>query len=141
MGLVFAFELNDQVIGTIRMMPMNHGLTLTEQLLERAGMDRASYPHSWDAGRLVVMPEYRVGQDVLRRCLYLTLQHLIENVELQNLLGSCNHVLSRLYRRFGFSVLAPNVLLPGTEKHYTLIHGLVPDVLAALTPADERIPA
>jgi hypothetical protein len=41
-------------------------------------------------------------------------------------------VLSRLYRRFGFSAFARDVVLNGTEKSYTLIHGHAPQVLEAL---------
>ena len=140
MGLVFAFELHGQVIGTIRMMPLRYGLTLTEQLLKVASPDSlARWPNSWDAGRLVVAPEYRVGQEVLKRCLYLTLSDLVENTGVQHLLGSCTHVLSRLYRRFGFAALAQHVPLAGTEKCYTLIHGEVANVALALAAREECV--
>lgn len=140
--MVFAFELHGQVIGTIRMMPTRYGLTLTEQLLERVNPDfRSVWPDSWEAGRLVVSPEFRVGQDVLKRCLYLTLEQLMETIEVDHMLGSCTHVLSRLYRRFGFTIQAQNVLLPGTEKSYTLIHGRAQNVLAALAPVHQELVA
>lgn len=117
------------------MMPMRYGLTLTEQLLAQTFPDyQTRWPHGWEAGRLVIAPEYRVGQEVLRRCLFLGLEDLIDNVEVRHLLGSCTHILSRLYRRFGFSILASHVPLAGTEKHYNLIHGEVEDVLYALAP-------
>jgi predicted GNAT family N-acyltransferase len=138
LGLVFAFELHGQVIGTIRMMPLRHGLTLTEQLLKVASPDSlAQWPNSWDAGRLVVAPEYRVGQEVLKRCLHLTLTDLLATTDVQHLLGSCTHVLSRLYRRFGFTSFAQKVPLAGTEKCYTLIHGEVANVAQALDPSRE----
>ena len=123
------------------MMPLRYGLTLTEHLLSVSHPEAlALWPNSWDAGRLVVAPEFRVGQDVLKRCLHLTLNDLIENTGVQNLLASCTHVLSRLYRRFGFSIFAQHVPLSGTEKRYTLIHGEVGTVAAGLasTPANIR---
>lgn len=86
-----------------------------------------------------MMPEYRVGQAALKRCLSMSLEHMIENVEPLHLLGSCTHVLGRLYRRFGFSVVAANVPLEGTEKCYSLIHGKVPVVAAALQPGTENV--
>ena len=142
MGLVFAFELNDRLIGTIRLVPLGHGLTLTEQLLHLTDPQALSrWPQAWDAGRLVVAPEYRVGQDVLKRCLHLTLTDLLEHADVRHLAGSCTHVLSRLYRRFGFSLVARDVLLPGTEKTYCLIHGEVERVREALSPEPECLEA
>jgi predicted GNAT family N-acyltransferase len=118
------------------MMPLRYGLTLTEQLLKVASPDSlARWPDSWDAGRLVVAPEYRVGQEVLRQCLHLTLTDLVENIGIAHVLGSCTHVLSRLYRRFGFTSFAQHVPLAGTEKCYTLIHGEVAVVAQALDPS------
>jgi hypothetical protein len=112
---------------------MRYNLTLTEQLLRPlACVDTAILQDSWEVGRLVLAPEYRCGQDLLKHCLFLTLQYLCKTAEVNNLHASCSHVLSRLYRRFGFTVLEKNVLLEGTEKPYTLIHGYPPAVLAAL---------
>jgi hypothetical protein len=123
------------------MVPAHYGLTLTEQLLERVDPSfRERWPHGWDAGRLVIAPDYRVGQDVLKRCLYLTLLHMLENVEVHNLFGSCTHALSRLYRRFGFNVVARDATLPALEKAYSLIHGEVPEVYAALGTTSHRVP-
>jgi hypothetical protein len=140
LGLVYAFELHGHVIGTIRMVPARYGLTLTEQLLERATPGfRERWPNGWEAGRLVIAPDYRVGQDVLKRCLYLTLLHMLENVEVQHLLGSCTHALSRLYRRFGFDVVARDATVPGLEKTYSLIHGEVATVYAALGTPGHRV--
>jgi hypothetical protein len=112
---------------------MRYKLTLTEQLLRPLiPADSPLWKNSWEVGRLVLAPEYRCGQDLLKHCLFHTLDYLCQNAEVGNLHASCSHVLSRLYRRFGFTVLEKNVLLEGTEKTYTLIHGHPPVVLAAL---------
>ena len=122
------------MIGTIRVVPMQGGLTLTESLLAQANEFSHVLPEgSWEVGRLVVAPEYRSDAESLKRCLYLSLSYLCGHAEVQNLYASCSHVLSRLYRRFGFSALAREVLLNGTQKRYTLIHGRAPEVLDALT--------
>ena len=137
---MFAFELRGRAIGTIRVVPASHGLTLTEQLLESIEPGfRERWPHSWEAGRLVVAPDYRVGQDVLKRCLHLTLLYMFEHVEVHNLIGCCTHVLSRLYRRFGFEVIAKEATLPGLDKTYALIHGEACAVHAALSAAPHAI--
>jgi predicted GNAT family N-acyltransferase len=130
---VGAFELHGEIIGTIRVVPMALGLTLTETLLEQAGSPR-DLPRqaSWEVGRLVLAQEYRSDPEALRRCLYLALSYLCRHTDAQNLYATCSHVLSRLYRRFGFSAFAKDVVLQGTEKSYTLIHGYSTQVLGAL---------
>jgi len=50
-----------------------------------------------------------------------------------HLFATCTHVLSRLYRRFGFSEVAREVPLPGTSKVYTLIRGTGRAVAAGLS--------
>lgn len=115
---------------------MDGGLTLTETLLAQAASPRISLGKgSWEVGRLVLAPEYRRDPDALKRCLFLSLSYLCSHTEAQNLYASCSHVLSRLYRRFGFSAFAKDVVLEGTEKSYTLIHGYAPHVLNALCGA------
>jgi len=111
---------------------MRYDLTLTEHLLRPLiPADSPLWKNSWEMGRLVLAPEFR-GQKILKRCLYLALEYLCQNEPADNLHASCSHVLSRLYRRFGFTTLEKNVLLEGTEKTYTLIHGYPEIALAAL---------
>lgn len=86
---------------------------------------------SWEVGRLVLAPEYRTGPDALRRCLFLTLVYLIEHTGVQNFFASCNPLLARLYRRFGFSALGRVDAAQGCEP-FVLIHGSVQDVMEAL---------
>jgi predicted GNAT family N-acyltransferase len=111
---------------------MQDGLTLTEALLAQSVSSPALPRASWEVGRLVLAPEYRSDPEALTRCLYLSLSYLCRHADAQNLYASCSHVLSRLYRRFGFSAFARDVVLNGTEKSYTLIHGHAPQVLEAL---------
>lgn len=112
---------------------MGISLTLTDTLLAQPGSPRVCLGKgSWEVGRLVLAPEYRSDPDALKRCLFLSLSYLCRHAEAQNLYASCSHVLGRLYRRFGFTVFARDVLLEGTEKSYTLIQGYAPEVLNAL---------
>jgi predicted GNAT family N-acyltransferase len=131
---VGAFELRGVIIGTIRVVPMGRGLTLTETLLGQPGSPQVLLGNgSWEVGRLVLAPEYRSDPDALKRCLFLSLSYLCRHTEAQDLFASCSHVLSRLYRRFGFSAFTKDVVLAGTEKSYTLIQGYAPQVLKALS--------
>jgi predicted GNAT family N-acyltransferase len=109
---------------------MQHGLTIAEKLLlqERLG-NNAILENSWEIGRLVLDAKYRTGQDPVKQCIFLAVSYLSQNIDVQNLFASCTHVLSRLYRRFGFSVVAKNIYVTGSEEPYALIHGLVPNVL------------
>jgi hypothetical protein len=119
---------------------MTHGLTLTETLLRTKGADALTIlADSWEVGRLVLAPEYRHGQNILKRCLFLALRYSLKNVKAQNLFAACTDVLGRLYRRFGFSVIEKNVPLQGTEKTYTLIYGHASHVLTTLEVKTEDI--
>ncbi|EEA00176.1 hypothetical protein BH160DRAFT_4524 [Burkholderia sp. H160] len=127
-----AFEQDGQLIGTMRFVPMTHDLTLTEKLHKSENIDPSLLEDSWEVGRLVLDPDFRHGQEVLKKCLVLALCFVCENSSGKNFHASCSHVLSRLYRRFGFSALATNVPLAGSDKTYTLIHGSIPNVSRAL---------
>jgi hypothetical protein len=97
----------------------------------------------WNSGRTgntaspASAPRYRSGPESLKRCLFLTLLHLIENTDVENLFASCTPLLSRLYRRFGFNVLVKDASCD-EQGTYHLIHGTVPDVLRALAGNEEE---
>ncbi|QBR03814.1 N-acetyltransferase [Paraburkholderia pallida] len=120
---------------------MTHELTLTEKLQKGVDIDPSLLEDSWEIGRLVLDPAYRHGQDLLKKCSVLALRFICENSNAKNFHASCSHVLSRLYRRFGFSALARDVPLAGTEKTYTLIHSGLADVTRALVGGDTARPS
>ena len=130
MGFVFAFELHGAVIGTLRLVPMHRGLTSLEKLLQQKQLIApASCQGSWEIGRLVLNPDYRSGPDLVKRCIFLGVSYLAQHTDGRNLFASCTPVLSRLYRRFGFSTIANNLRVDGADESYALIHGHVPDIL------------
>lgn len=110
---------------------MAQGLAPCDSYVERHDVADELRTDSWEVGRLVLAPQYRSGPESLKRCLFLTLVHLIDNTEVENLFASCSPVLSRLYRRFGFDVLVKDVACD-ERGSYHLIHGTVPGVLRAL---------
>ncbi|MEP6824150.1 MAG: N-acetyltransferase [Ramlibacter sp.] len=113
---------------------MGYQLTLTELLLQQLGHSEPMLGNgNWEVGRLVLAPEFRSDVDALRHCLFLALDYSCNYTQVGNLYASCTHVLSRLYRRFGFQAFARDVPLPGTQKTYALIHGGSRQVLAALS--------
>jgi hypothetical protein len=117
---------------------MDRGLAPCEGVLEGQSLVPANfYDASWEVGRLVLAPQYRAGPEALKRCLFLALVYLVRNTEIANLFATCNPVLGRLYRRFGFSVLVKNACEGGGES-YSLIHGDVPTVLRALAGTDQE---
>ena len=117
---------------------MTEGLAPCEKLLARHPVPSELQQGSWEVGRLVLAERYRSGPDSLKRCLFLTLLHLIENTDVENLFASCTPLLSRLYRRFGFNVVVKDACFDETGP-YHLIHGTVPGVLRALAGnAEER---
>jgi len=117
---------------------MDRGLTPCESLLQQQSLLSAQYyEESWEVGRLVLGPQYRSGPEALKRCLFLTLLHLMQTTNIKNLFASCSPLLARLYRRFGFSVLVRNACSNGGES-YSLIHGHAPSVLMALAGSDDE---
>lgn len=126
-------------MGTIRAVPMRHGLTLAEKLLHQVMPDAGDMlDDSWEMGRLVIDPEFRGGPESLKRCLLLALSFLHEMARVANLHAACTPALGRLYHRFGFEVVAREVPLHGTPKAYTLIHGPFMRVLGALSGWDDQ---
>ena len=133
MGFIGVFDLEDETIGTIRIVPMGYQLTLTEMLLPQLGACApALSPHDWEVGRLVLAPQYRSDVDALRHCLHLSLSYARANAPVQRLYATCTHVLARLYRRFAFEPFAREVQLAGTDKTYTLISGCAAEIESAL---------
>jgi hypothetical protein len=129
-----AFELDGELVGTVRAVPIGYGLTLAEKLREQAGIPpRDTYLNGWEMGRLAISPDWRGGPESLRGFLYLSLSFLHDNISpVGSLHATCTPVLARLYRRFGFTVEGRDVPLPGTAKTYTLIHGYFSHVIAEL---------
>lgn len=130
---MFGFELGGEWIGTIRIVPLGYQLTLTETLVPHAVGVPAIQPGDWEVGRLVLAPEYRTDVDALRHCLQMALQYACQASRVDHLFATCTHVLGRLYRRFGFEVVAREVPLPGTPKVYTLIRGCSQAVATGLS--------
>jgi len=115
---------------------MNQGLAPCEAVLQRQSLLPAHYYEaSWEVGRLVLAPQYRSSPEALKRCLFLTLLYLVRNRDIKNLFATCNPILSRLYRRFGFTVMVKDAC-GGSAEPFSLIHGPVHTVLRALAGND-----
>lgn len=123
----------------MRFVPMRSGLSPVDQLLE-SHCGRWSRPPgtNWEFGRLALDPAYRAGPELLSRCVFLAVSHLVEYFDCRNAYASCNAVLSRLYRRFGFTVVFDDIQVAGESRPYHLIHARTADVLrnAASTDAE-----
>lgn len=136
--MAVAFELDGELVGTVRAVPIGHGLTLVEKLRSQIRDEPGNtYVNAWEMGRLVISPEYRGGPESLRGFLYVSLAFLNRLSPVGNLHAACTPALSRLYRRFGLETVARSIPLQGTGKIYTLIHGPFARVIAALSEADE----
>ena len=110
---------------------MGRGLSPAEDLLRERGAGVFAVRGNWEFGRLVLDPRYRAGPEMLERCVFLAVSHLVREFPCAYAFASCTPALSRLYRRFGFSVIANDVSVPGEEKPYHLIQAAIADVLAA----------
>jgi N-acyl-L-homoserine lactone synthetase len=127
---VAALQWRDVTVGTLRFVPLCQGLSPLDSLL--AGqVDPALTRHAWEFGRLVLDPDYRSGPELVRRSIFLGVQHLSEHTDAQHVFASCTPALARLYRRYGFSVVSSGISTRGSSEAYCLIHGEVDDVLRA----------
>jgi hypothetical protein len=118
--------------------PLGAGLAPCEKVLDNAEVDPALLRNAWEVGRLVLAPEYRSHPEILKTCFFLTLMRFSEATPEANFFASCNALLSRLYRRFGFSMLLKDAVQVGGES-FSVIHGTVPTVRQAV--AADRAPA
>lgn len=116
---------------------MGQGVAPCDKLIRQHDIAPELLEDSWEVGRLVMDPQYRSSTESLKRCLFLTLTDLLEDTHVENLFASCTPLLSRLYRRFGFSVLVKDAAVD-SEGSYCLIHGPVPNVLRSLAQSAEE---
>jgi hypothetical protein len=110
------------------------GLAPCEKILAGKSVAPELLQGSWEVGRLVLAPEYRTHPELLKTCFFLTLMRFIAATPEANFFASCNALLSRLYRRFGFSMLLKDAIEISGEA-FSLIHGTVPTVAAAVAAA------
>ncbi len=115
---------------------MGKGLSPVEGLLRERGAAALATKGNWEFGRLVLDPAYRSGPELLNKCIFLAVAHLASEFHCNYAFASCTPVLSRLYRRFGFSVIANDVRVPGEDKPYHLIQAAISDVLEAAASND-----
>jgi hypothetical protein len=115
---------------------MGKGLSPVEEVLRERGKAARAVAGNWEFGRLVLDPRYRAGPELLSKCVFLAVSHLVRDFTCGQAFASCTPVLSRLYRRFGFSVIADDVRVPGEEKPYHLIQASIADVLASSASTD-----
>jgi len=120
----------------MRFLPLGRGLSPVETLLKQRGAGKLAVRGNWEFGRLVLDPHYRAGPELLEKCVFLAVSRLAREHSCGKAFASCTPVLSRLYRRFGFSVVANDVRVPGEEKSYHLIQAEIGDVLEASASTD-----
>lgn len=117
---------------------MTQGLAPCEAILDGQSLLPAHcYDASWEVGRLVLAPEYRAGPEVLKRCLFVTLIHLLRTTRIENVFAVCTPVLARLYRRLGCSVIMKDAC-EGADGALSLMHGKASAVLLALASNEEE---
>lgn len=129
-GLVFAFEKQNQLIGTVRLLPTGEGLTFMENLFPRESLDfLEDYNNTWEIGRLVLAPDQR-GMSILSDCLQGLSNWLWENSPVDQIFAVAEPALVRLYRKFAFGPTGLKQDSAGKKKRsYNVITSALSDVL------------
>ena len=117
---------------------MGQGLAPCEEILARSDLPPELRADGWEVGRLVLAPEYRSNAEILKTCLLQTFRQFLDVTERANAFATCTPVLSRLYRRFGFTVVMKEAVCKDGEA-YAMIHGTVDSVRQAIADAQPRI--
>lgn len=116
----------------MRLVPLGRGLAPCEPLLDRSPQIASSLRRNgWEVGRLVLDEKFRSTPEILRSCFFLILTRFIESHPTANFFATCSPLFSRLYRRFGFSMLLKDACVTEHEV-YSLIYGNVGTVGAAV---------
>jgi hypothetical protein len=117
---------------------MGQGLAPCEEILAGADLPPELRADGWEVGRLVLAPEYRSNAEILKTCLLQTFRQFLDVTERANAFATCTPVLSRLYRRFGFTVVMKEAVCKDGEA-YAMIHGTVESVRQAILDAEPRV--
>jgi hypothetical protein len=129
-GLVTAVYRDARPLATLRFVPAGHGLTGAERLLQTAPFDASILgPGSWEVGRVIMEPGDR-RPDLLLDCLTVTLQNLMQLVDVRHFHATTTLAMARLWRRVGLRTVLTATGASGAR--YALVHGRVADVAAAL---------
>lgn len=123
-------------MGTLRFVPLLQGLSPLDPLVT-AHAAPALTENAWEFGRLVLDPECRGGPELVRRSIFLGVQHLASHTPARNVFASCSPAHARLYRRYGFTVLSSRVCVGADAETYCLIHGDVEQVRRASADAPQ----
>lgn len=129
-GLVTAVWRNRRPVATLRLVPAGRGLTGAERLREKIPFDASILGQgSWEVGRVIMAPEDR-HPDLLLECLRLTMEELVQQVEMRHFHATTTLGMARLWRRVGIHTLLTTHGDSG--RRYALVHGRAEDVARAL---------
>lgn len=131
-GKVFLFKHKEEIIATVRLVPIGMGLTMTEQL-GKEQTPRANTAKTWEIGRLVIKPKHR-GLPILKDCLAKVAEWLKDNTDVAIVLAACKTRFISLYQRFGFQVISKdsNSNQASNDASYLVIKGNLPNVIERL---------
>lgn len=133
-GIVASLSWGSIHVGTLRFVPLLRGLSPLDAMLERKIAPQLTR-RSWEFGRLILDAGYRSGPELLGRCIFLAMRHLMRCTDAEHLFASCTPSLARLYRRYGMAVLDSSITVAEPVRAYCLIHGVAQDVLRASSRA------
>jgi predicted GNAT family N-acyltransferase len=121
LGVVLAFRDKDHnIIGTLRLIRMGYGLTITEKIIKEQEIEYPNLKNSWEGGRLILVKKNRNQKNMLY-FISLALKWLIDDRNADYIFAHCPAALGRIYKKFGFKIISKNLNIPHYKRKYVII--------------------
>ncbi|HFD31521.1 MAG TPA: hypothetical protein ENJ28_02245 [Gammaproteobacteria bacterium] len=125
LGMVFLICHAGRAVGTFRLVPTGHGLTLAEVIPNINEL--VSIPDSWEVQRFVISPDFRSLKNIMAIYREIT-TWLRDNTEITHVIAICNRRVAALLKRTGLKVLAKEIKLDNAHTDYFFLSGSVVDI-------------
>jgi hypothetical protein len=129
-SVTFLFFLAEEVVGTLRLVPLSSGLAPSGPTLKAWSVEPELLEKGCEISRLVMDTDSH-NSSVLKQCLRLAFEYTKKWTSFENGFAVCQHRLARLYRKYGAAVMVPNAW-PLPNGPYALVHCNLASIAEAL---------
>lgn len=115
------YFVNEDLVGTLRLSPFGHGITMTERAIDLSELPDNPF-EACDASRLVLANAYRGGR-YLGTFIQKNVEWVRAHSHFKYAIAICNDRLAQVYKKVGCKVLRSDVHWRGSncEKLYSVV--------------------